>query len=50
MVTNISETKLGGKQYRNKENDRGLIFNPNSLNKLSSNYSLIEGIEIIKDI
>ena len=50
MVTNICETKLGGKQYRNKENGRGLIFYPNSLNKLSNNYSLIEGIKIIKDI
>ena len=48
-ITNICETKLGGKQHKHKEHGRGLIFNPDTLKKLSNNYSLIEGIKIIKD-
>ena len=47
MITNICEAKLGGKQYRNAEKGRGLIFNSETLKKLSVNYSIIEGIKII---
>ncbi len=47
-ITNICENKLQGKQYKDKENGRGFIFNQKTLNKLSTNYSIIEGIKIIK--
>lgn len=47
-ITNICETKFGAKQHRDKENGRGLIFSQEKLNKLSVNYSAIEGIKILE--
>lgn len=48
-ITNTCETKFGAKEHRDKENGRGLIFNQDILNKLSANYSIIEGIKIIQE-
>lgn len=45
-ITNICETKFWGKQNKDRERGRGLIFNQETLNKLSANYSIIEGIKI----
>ena len=49
-ITNICETKFSGKQHKDPLNGRGLIFNQDTLNKLSANYSIINGIKIIKEI
>jgi hypothetical protein len=48
-ITKICETKFGAKPYRDSEKGRGLIFNQKILNKLIVNYSIIEGIKIIKE-
>ena len=46
-ITNICETKFKAKPHKDPDNGRGLIFNPDTLNKLATNYSIIEGIRII---
>ena len=46
-ITNISETKFKAKPHKDPVLGRGLIFNPDTLNKLATNYSIIEGIKII---
>ena len=48
-VTKTCETKFGAKLHRDPKEGRGLIFNQKTLNKLVANYSIIEGIKIIKD-
>jgi hypothetical protein len=48
-ITKICETKFGAKLHRDTVNGRGLIFNQKTLNKLIANYSLIDGIKIIKE-
>jgi hypothetical protein len=48
-ITQICEIKFGAKQHRDSVNGRGLIFNQNKLNKTAVNYSIIEGIKIIKE-
>jgi hypothetical protein len=48
-ITKTCETKFGAKPYRDSEKGRGLIFNQKILNKLIVNYSIIEGIKIIKE-
>ncbi len=48
-ITKICETKFGAKPYRDSEKGRGLIFNQKTLNKLIVNYSIIDGIKIIKE-
>jgi hypothetical protein len=48
-ITDICETKFGAKQCRDRDKGRGLVFNQNTLNKLSVNYSIIDGIKIIRD-
>jgi hypothetical protein len=48
-ITKTCETKFGAKSYRDREKGRGLIFNQKTLNKLVTNYSIIEGIKIIRD-
>ena len=48
-ITKTCETKFGAKPYRDREKGRGLIFNQKTLNKLVTNYSIIEGIQIIRD-
>jgi hypothetical protein len=48
-ITNTCETKFGAKEHKDKEKGRGLIFNQAILNKLSANYSIIEGIKIIPE-
>jgi hypothetical protein len=47
-ITKICEIKFGAKPYRDSEKGRGLIFNQKTLNKLVVNYSIIDGIKIIK--
>ena len=42
-ITKTCETKFGAKPYRDREKGRGLIFNQKTLNKLVTNYSIIEG-------
>src|SRR5262245_20527338 len=48
-ITKTCETKFGAKLLRDPKGGRGLIFNQKILNKLVANYSIIEGIKIIKD-
>ena len=48
-ITSTCETKFGAKEHRDREKGRGLIFNQDTLNKLSTNYSIIEGIKIIQE-
>jgi hypothetical protein len=48
-ITKTCETKFGAKPHRDPVNGRGLIFNQKTLNKLVVNYSIIEGIQIIKE-
>ena len=48
-ISDICETKFGAKQHKDKENGRGLIFNKETLNKLTANYSIIDKIKIIKE-
>lgn len=48
-ITKTCETKFGAKPYRDREKGRGLTFNQKTLNKLVVNYSIIEGIQIIRD-
>ena len=48
-ITKTCETKFGAKLYRDSEKGRGLIFNQKTLNKLVVNYSIIDGIKIIKE-
>ena len=48
-ITQICENKFGAKQCRDPKEGRGLIFNQDKLNKAVVNYSIIEGIQIIKE-
>ena len=48
-ITKVCETKFGAKPHRGNERGRGLIFNQKILNKLIVNYSIIEGIKVIKE-
>lgn len=46
-IRNICENKFGAKEHRDPIKGRGLIFNQDKLNKLSANYSIINGIKIV---
>jgi hypothetical protein len=48
-ITKISESKFGAKLHRDPVNGRGLIFNQKILSKLVVNYSIINGIEIVRE-
>ena len=48
-ITKSCENKFGAKLHRDPVNGRGLIFSQKTLNKLVVNYSIIEGIRIIKE-
>jgi hypothetical protein len=47
-LTETCEDKFGAVKHRDEAIGRGLIFNLDTLNKVSENYSIIEGIQIIK--
>jgi hypothetical protein len=48
-ITKTCETKFGAKLHRDPVKGRGLMFNQKTLNKLVENYSIITGIQIIKE-
>ena len=48
-VKSICESKFDAKEHKDEKRGRGLIFNQETLNKLTANYSIIEGIKIIKE-
>jgi hypothetical protein len=48
-ITNTCETRFLAKQHKDPDKGRGLIFNQKTLNKLAANYSIIDGIKIIKE-
>lgn len=47
-LTEICSTKFGAIKYRDRALGRALKFDINTLNKIAGNYSIIEGIQIIK--
>jgi hypothetical protein len=48
-IRSICESKFDAKEHKDEKRGRGLIFNQGTLNKLTANYSIIEGIKIIKE-
>jgi hypothetical protein len=48
-ITKTCETKFCAKTHRDPKEGRGLILNQKILNKLVENYSIIDGIKIIKE-
>jgi hypothetical protein len=48
-VKSICESKFAAREHKDEKRGRGLIFNQGTLNKLTANYSIIEGIKIIKE-
>ena len=48
-ITKTCETKFGAKLHKDPVKGRGLKFNQDKLNKAAINYSIIEGIKIIKE-
>ena len=48
-IRSIFISKFDAKEHKDERRGRGLIFNQGTLNKLTANYSIIEGIKIIKE-
>ena len=48
-IKSLCESKFDAKEHKDEKRGRGLIFNQGTLNKLTANYSIIEGIKIIKE-